>query len=168
MEACCAVVSWDGADRRIELQEMSSDASPGHVRACRCFRFRFESVAYRTSPRALVRFVMHALSKELLKHLLNCKATLKHLRRYMVHCCKYTRRKGRHICFVSNSNQQVCKGKKVKRQLRLVPETVTNIICNLLAAHVRNVDVTENNVNENKQRNILRKLQKRMTCYRKL
>ena len=30
LEACCAVVSWDGADRRIELQEMSSGAISGN------------------------------------------------------------------------------------------------------------------------------------------
>ena len=30
MEACCAVVSWDVADHRIELQEMSPNASPGN------------------------------------------------------------------------------------------------------------------------------------------
>ena len=35
------------------------------------FCFRFESVAYRTPPRALVKFVMHTLSKESLKHSLN-------------------------------------------------------------------------------------------------
>ena len=36
------------------------------------FRFRFESVAYRTPPRALVKFVMHTLSRESSKHSLNC------------------------------------------------------------------------------------------------
>ena len=50
--------------RLVRVQEIT--------RACSCFRFRFGSVAYRTPPRALVRFVMHTLSKELLKHLLNC------------------------------------------------------------------------------------------------
>ena len=43
----------------------------------------------------------------------------------MAHCCKYAKRKEETFDFVSNSNQHVCKGKKVNHQLRLVPETVT-------------------------------------------
>jgi len=38
--------------------------------------------------------------------------------------------------FVSNSNQQVCKGRKVNHELRLVPETVTkNIIVVLFLSY---------------------------------
>ena len=43
----------------------------------------------------------------------------------MTHCSKYTKGKEDTFVFVSNSNQHVCKGKKVNHQLRLVPETVT-------------------------------------------
>ena len=43
----------------------------------------------------------------------------------MAHCCKYTKGKEETFVFVSHSNQHVCKGKNVNRQLRLVSETVT-------------------------------------------
>ena len=44
----------------------------------------------------------------------------------MAHRCKYTKRAEETFDFVSNSNQHVCKGRKVNHRLRLVPETVTN------------------------------------------
>ena len=47
VEACCAVVSWDGGDHHIELQKGRRCESRKHVRASRCFFvFRFESVVY--------------------------------------------------------------------------------------------------------------------------
>ena len=44
----------------------------------------------------------------------------------MVHCCKYMRKIEETFVFASNSNQHICRGKKVKHKLRLVPETVTS------------------------------------------
>ena len=74
VEACCAVVPRDGGDHRIGLQEgRRCESRKQHVRACRCFFvFRSKSVAYRTSTRVLVKFVIHTLSKESSKHSLNC------------------------------------------------------------------------------------------------
>ena len=51
LEACCAVVSWDGADHRIELQEMSSGASPGNNTCMRVVVFVFGLVESRTEHR---------------------------------------------------------------------------------------------------------------------
>ena len=68
---CGCFLGWDGSPYRIAERLPSRKQ---HVRACRCFFLflGFDSVVYRILPRALVKFLMHTLSKESSKHSLNC------------------------------------------------------------------------------------------------
>ena len=70
---CGCFLGWGGSPYRVTERSPMRVQETTRASVSLFFSFfGFESVAYRTPPRALVKCVMHILSKESSKHSLNC------------------------------------------------------------------------------------------------